>query len=63
MLETTCMSDNPHTSVVDGDGRAQDVPNLLVCAGSVMPVSGAVNPTGTAAALALRHAEGIQGEL
>jgi hypothetical protein len=42
------------TSVVDGYGRAHDVPNLFVIDGSGMPTSGAVNPTATVAALALR---------
>ena len=59
MLGTTCMGHNPSRSVVDGFGRAHDVSNLFVFDGSVMPTSGAVNPTGTVAALALRNAEAI----
>ncbi|MFV0335824.1 MAG: GMC family oxidoreductase [Tropicimonas sp.] len=59
ILGTARMGDNPETSVVDGYGRAHDVPNLFVIDGSVMPTSGAVNPTATIAALALRNAEAI----
>ncbi|SEE11226.1 Choline dehydrogenase [Rhodococcus pyridinivorans] len=57
LLGTVRMGDDPATSVVDGFGRAHDVPNLFVMDGSVMPTSGAVNPTGTVAALALRNTE------
>ncbi len=59
ILGTVRMGDDPETSVVDGYGRAHDVPNLFVIDGSVMPTSGAVNPTATVAALALRNAEAI----
>lgn len=59
ILGTARMGDDPQTSVVDGYGRAHDVPNLFVIDGSVMPTSAAVNPTATVAALALRNAEAI----
>lgn len=59
ILGTARMGEDPETSVVDGYGRAHDVPNLFVIDGSVMPTSGAVNPTATVAALALRNAEAI----
>lgn len=59
ILGAARMGLNPETSVVDGFGRAHDVPNLFVIDGSVMPTSGPVNPTGTVAALALRNAEAI----
>lgn len=59
ILGTARMGDDPRTSVVDLYGRSHDVPNLFVMDGSVMPTSGAVNPTGTVAALALRNAEAI----
>jgi choline dehydrogenase-like flavoprotein len=59
ILGTVRMGDDRETSVVDGYGRAHDVPNLFVIDGSVMPTSGAVNPTATVAALALRNAEAI----
>ncbi|WP_244970852.1 GMC family oxidoreductase [Gordonia jinghuaiqii] len=57
LLGTVRMGENPQSSVVDGYGRSHDVPNLFVMDGSVMPTSGAVNPTGTVAALALRSTE------
>lgn len=51
------MGDDPETSVVDAYGQARGVPNLFIVDGSVMVTSGAVNPTATIAALALRAAE------
>ncbi|MCW2833524.1 MAG: oxidoreductase [Nocardioides sp.] len=57
LLGTARMGKDPASSVVDGFGRTHDVANLFVMDGSVMPTSGAVNPTGTVAALALRNAE------
>ncbi len=57
LLGTVKMGDDPATSVVDGWGRAHDVPNLFVFDGSVFPTSTGVNPTGTIAALALRNTE------
>lgn len=59
ILGTARMGDDPETSVVAGYGRSHDVKNLFVIDGSVMPTSGAVNPTATVAALALRNAEAI----
>lgn len=59
ILGSVRMGDDPRTSVVDSFGRSHDVPNLFVMDGSVMPTSGAVNPTGTVAALALRNSEAI----
>ena len=59
ILGTARMGDNPAASVVDRFGRCHDVPNLFIVDGSVMVTSGAVNPTATIAALALRAAEHI----
>ena len=59
ILGTVRMGDDPVASVVDGFGRSHEGPNLFVIDGSVMPTSGAVNPTATVAALALRNAEAI----
>jgi choline dehydrogenase-like flavoprotein len=50
------MGDDPTTSVVDGDCRCHDVPNLYVCSGAVFPTSGAANPTETIMAVASRTA-------
>jgi choline dehydrogenase-like flavoprotein len=51
------MGSDPATSVVDEWGLAHDVPNLAIVDGSTMPTSGAVNPTATITATALRTAE------
>jgi choline dehydrogenase-like flavoprotein len=57
LLGTTRMGESPATSVVDSDCRAHDVPNLFIVDGSVFVCGGAVNPTATICALALRAAE------
>ena len=59
LLGTARMGTDPATSVVDSLGRSHDVPNLFVLDGSVMVTGGAVNPTSTIAALALRAARHI----
>ena len=59
ILGTARMGVDPSRSVVDGFGRCHDVPNLFIVDGSVMVTSGAVNPTATIAAFALRTAEHI----
>jgi hypothetical protein len=51
------MGDDRRTSVVDPWGVTHDVPNLAVIDGSVFVTAGAVNPTSTIAALALRSVE------
>ena len=53
LMGTARMGDDPRTSVVDGHGRAHDVPNLFVIDGSLFTTSAAVNPTSTIQALAL----------
>jgi choline dehydrogenase-like flavoprotein len=57
LLGTARMGDDPESSVTDGFGRVHDVPNLYIVDGSVFPTSGAVNPTSTIVALALRTTE------
>jgi choline dehydrogenase-like flavoprotein len=59
LLGTARMGNDPRTSVVDRFGRAHDVPNLFIVDGSVMVTGGAVNPTASITALALRTAEHI----
>ena len=44
----------PRTSVVDKFGPTQDIPNLLVCDGSILPTQGPANPGLTIEALAAR---------
>lgn len=51
------MGDDPETSVVDGDCRCHDVPNLYICSAAVFPTSGGANPTNTVMALAARTAD------
>jgi len=54
VLGTARMGADPETSVVGDDCRTHDVSNLWVCDGSVLPTVGAVNPSLTIEALALR---------
>jgi choline dehydrogenase-like flavoprotein len=53
-MGTTRMGADPAESVVDPDCRAHDLQNLWVAGSSVFPTGGAMNPTLTIAALALR---------
>lgn len=54
-MGTARMGDDPRQSVVDRWGMSHDIPNLGVIDGSIFVTSGAVNPTGTICALALRN--------
>jgi choline dehydrogenase-like flavoprotein len=63
MMGTVIMGTNPKDSVVDGDCRCHDHPNLFVAGSAVFPSAGAVNPTLTIAALSLRMADKIRNEL
>lgn len=60
LLGTARMGSDPDTSVVDEFGRAHEVKNLFVIDGSLFTTSGAVNPTSTIQALALRTADYIK---
>jgi choline dehydrogenase-like flavoprotein len=60
LMGTCRMGSSPESSVVDADGRSWDLPNLWVCDGSLFPTSGAVNPSLTIQALALRMADRIR---
>jgi choline dehydrogenase-like flavoprotein len=51
---TTRMHDDPSRGVVDRHCRVHGVANLFLAGGSVFPTAGAVNPTLTIVALALR---------
>ena len=62
LLGTARMGDDPGTSVVDRWGQAHDADNLFVIDGSVFVTSGAVNPTPTIQAIALRTADYIARE-
>jgi choline dehydrogenase-like flavoprotein len=60
---TIRMGSDPAKAAVDPDCRAYDHPNLFVVDASVLPTSGAVNPSLTVAALALRAAERVRADL
>jgi len=53
----TVMGDNTATSVTDSFGRCHELENLYIAGPGLFPSSGAVNPTFTLQALALRTAE------
>jgi len=53
-LGTVRMGLDPSTSALDADGRLRGTDNLYVVDGSAFPTSGAVNPSLTIAANALR---------
>ncbi|SDF70801.1 Choline dehydrogenase [Onishia taeanensis] len=60
---TVLMGDDPSDSVVDGDCRCHDHENLSIASSGTMPTVGSVNCTLTIAALALRIADRLQGEV
>jgi choline dehydrogenase-like flavoprotein len=53
------MSANPDDGVTNRWGQVHDIPNLFVSDGSLLPTSGAANPTLTIVALAIRQADHI----
>ncbi|MFC5996441.1 GMC family oxidoreductase [Pseudonocardia hispaniensis] len=59
LMGTARMGTDPTTSVTDATHQAWDVPNLYICDGSSFPTGGAVNPTSTIGAMALKCADGI----
>lgn len=60
----TCrMGDNPETSATDRFGQIHGVPGLFVADNSVIPISGAANPTLTTVALAIHTADYIISRL
>ncbi len=61
-MGTARMGNDAGTSVVNQWGAAHDVPNLFIVDGSIFVTSGAVNPTSTIQALALRTADYLKSE-
>src|SRR5262245_1119993 len=61
LMGTARMGADPRRSVVDAYGRCHEVPNLFIVDGSILVTGGAVNPTSTIQALALRIADHIKG--
>jgi choline dehydrogenase-like flavoprotein len=62
-MGTTRMGTDPAESVVDPRLRTHDLANLSVVSSSVFVTGGAVNPTLTIAALALRAADHLRADL
>ena len=56
---TMRMGERPDTSVCDEFGRIHTAPNVVVADGSTFPTFGAVNPTLTIMAVALRNATAL----
>jgi choline dehydrogenase-like flavoprotein len=56
------MGNDAATSVTDSFGRCHELENLYVAGTGLFPSSGAVNPTFTLHALALRTAEHLFGK-
>jgi len=63
LMGTTRMGTDPETSVVGPRLRTHDLGNLSVVSSSVFPTGGAVNPTLTIAALALRASDHLNADL
>lgn len=57
ILGGTAMGSDPARSVTTGFGQAHDHENLFIAGAGLFPASGAVNPTFTLSALALRTAD------
>ena len=60
LMGTARMGEDPKRSVVNGFGQSHDVDNLFIVDGSVFVTGGAVNPTPTIQAVALRTADYIR---
>ena len=60
LLGTCRMGTDPDASVVNQWHQSWDVPNLYIIDGSVLPTGGAVNPTSTIGALAMRAAANLR---
>ncbi|WP_283150391.1 GMC family oxidoreductase [Silvimonas soli] len=63
LMGSVIMGKNPKDSVVDGDCRAHDHPNLYLATSGVMASAGSVNCTLTIAALSLRIADTLKHAL
>lgn len=62
-LGSNRMAARAEDGVLDGHGRAWEVPNLFVADGSTFSTGGACNPTLTIVALAIRQAEFMAGRM
>jgi len=59
LMGTARMGDDPSNSVVDAVCRSHDLSNLWIVDGSVFVTAGALNPTSTIQAIALRAADAM----
>jgi choline dehydrogenase-like flavoprotein len=62
-MGSVIMGADPADSVVDGDCRSFDHPNLFLATTGVIPASGVINPTLTGVALSIRLADTIAREV
>lgn len=62
-LGSNRMAARAEDGVLDGNGRAHEVDNLFIADGSNFATGGAVNPTLTIVALAMRQAAFIEGQM
>jgi choline dehydrogenase-like flavoprotein len=60
LMGTCRLGSDPRDSVVNQWGQSWDVPNLYIIDGSTLPTGGAVNPTSTIGAVALRAASHLR---
>ncbi len=63
VIGTCRMGSDPTTSVIDGEQRSHDHPNLFIVGSSTFPTSATANPTLTLAALSLWAAQTILRDL
>jgi choline dehydrogenase-like flavoprotein len=63
IMGATIMGDDPMDSVVNGDCRTHDHPNLWIASSSTFPSGSCVNATLTIAALAIRTGESVARSL
>ena len=62
-MGTTRMAENPKNGVVDPNCRVHGLENIYIAGSSVFPTGGAVNPTLTIVALALRMSDQLKAKL
>lgn len=62
MVASTIMGKKQETSVTDDYGQTHDVDNLFTAGAGLIPTSGAVKPSFTMHALALRSVEYVLSE-
>ncbi|MDF7673722.1 GMC family oxidoreductase [Acetobacteraceae bacterium ESL0709] len=63
LMGTMIMGTDASDSVVNHEGRSFDHPNLFIASAGVIPAAGVINPTLTAAAMAIRSADIIAREV